>query len=80
VSIYLKLGDKMKKILFSSLVGFALIALSGCTSGSDAEVTNASKCKAGKCDSAKKCQASGKCGGDMAKKVAKKCKASGKCG
>jgi len=68
----------MKKILFGSLVGFALIALSGCTSGSEAEV--ASKCQAGKCDSAKKCATSGKCAGDMAKKAGKKCKASGKCG
>jgi len=71
---------KMKTLLLGSLVGFALIALSGCTSGSDAEVINASKCKAGKCDSAKKCKASGKCAGDMTKKVAKKCAASGKCG
>ncbi len=59
----------MKKLLLGFLVGFALIALSGCTLGSDAEVTNASKCKA-----------SGKCAGDMTKKVAKKCAASGKCG
>ncbi len=71
----------MKKVLFSSIVGFALIAFSGCTSSSDAEV--ASKCQAGKCDSAKKvskkCAAKGKCSGNMSKKVASKC-ASGKCG
>lgn len=67
----------MKRLLFSSLVGFALIALSGCTTGSDAEV--ATKCQAGKCDGAKKCQASGKCAGDKAKKVSKKCSADGKC-
>ena len=42
----------MKKLIFSSLVGLALVAFTGCTNGSDAE---ASKCQSGKCDSAKKC-------------------------
>ena len=64
----------MKKLIFSSLIGLALVAFTGCTNGSDAET---SKCKSGKCDGAKKCQAIGKCGD--AKKVAKKC-SSGKCG
>ena len=64
----------MKKLIFSSLVGLALVAFTGCTTGNDA---SASKCQSGKCDGAKKCQASGKC--DGAKKVAKKCAASGKC-
>jgi len=61
----------MKKVLFSSIVGFALISLSGCTSSSDAKV--ASKCQAGKCDSAKKVSATAKC------KANGKC-AAGKCG
>ena len=55
----------MKKLIFSSLVGLALVAFTGCTTGNDAS--------AGKCDGAKKCQASGKCD------VSKKCSA-GKCG
>jgi hypothetical protein len=42
----------MKKLIFSSLVGLALVAFTGCTTGSDAEV---SKCQSGKCDGAKKC-------------------------
>ena len=71
----------MKKLIFSSLVGLALVAFTGCTNGSDAAA--ASKCQSGKCDGSKKCQASGKCGD--AKKVAKKCDgakkcAAGKCG
>ena len=66
----------MKKLIFSSLVGLALVAFTGCTNGSDTEV---SKCQSGKCDGAKKCQASGKCGGDKAKE-ATKCSASEKCG
>jgi len=65
----------MKKLIFSSLVGLALVAFTGCTTGNDA---SASKCQSGKCDGAKKCQASGKCGD--AKKAAKKCDSAGKCG
>jgi len=61
----------MKKLIFGSLLGFALIAFTGCTDSNDATVA---KCQSGKCDSAKKmdkkCQ-SGKCGD--AKKAAKKC-------
>jgi len=61
----------MKKLIFGSLIGFALIAFTGCTDSKDATV---SKCQSGKCDAAKKmdkkCQ-SGKCGD--AKKASKKC-------
>lgn len=53
----------MKKLIFSSLVGLALIAFTGCTTGNDAAA-------------GAKCSASGKCAGD--KKVAQKC-AAGKC-
>lgn len=70
----------MKKLIFSSLVGLALVAFTGCTTGHDA----APKCQSGKCDSAKKCSTK-KC--DTTKKCAttkcdgaKKCAASGKCG
>lgn len=61
----------MKKLIFGSLLGLALIAFTGCTNGSDA---GASKCQSGKCDGAAKCS------GDKAKETAKKCQASGKCG
>jgi len=64
----------MKKLIFSSLVGLALVAFTGCTTGNNAETA---KCQSGKCDGAKKCQSSEKCGD--AKKVEKKC-AAGKCG
>ncbi len=68
----------MKKLIFSSLVGLALIAFTGCTTGSDAGMKcQAGKCQSGKCKGAKKCATSSKCGN--AKKVAKKC-AAGKCG
>lgn len=65
----------MKKLIFSSLVGLALVAFTGCTTSSDAEASAKAetKCSSGKC------AASGKCGGDKAKEVAKKCSASGKC-
>ena len=73
----------MKKLIFSSLVGLALVAFTGCTNGSDA---SASKCQAGKCQAGKcqagKCKgapATTKCAGDKAKDAAK-CSASGKCG
>jgi len=48
----------MKKLLFGSLLGLALIAFTGCTDNKNAEVA---KCQSGKCSSAKK--ASKKCGG-----------------
>jgi hypothetical protein len=44
----------MKKLIFSSLVGLALVAFTGCTNGSDAETE---KCQSGKCDGAQKCDA-----------------------
>jgi len=63
----------MKKLIFSSLVGLALIAFTGCTTGSDAEAgakcASSGKCASGKCGDAKK----------AAKEVAKKCASSGKC-
>ena len=64
----------MKKLIFSSFIGLAIVAFTGCTTGNDA---SASKCQSGKCASAKTCKVAGKCGD--AKKVAKKCAASGKC-
>ena len=58
----------MKKLIFSSLVGLALVAFTGCTNGSDA-ATDAKCSASSKCDGAAKCDAS---------KTAKKC-AAGKC-
>ena len=63
------LGEKMKKLIFSSLVGLALVTFTGCTTGNDAG--------ASKCDSAKKCDGAAKCD---ANKASSKCQASGKCG
>jgi hypothetical protein len=81
-------GDKMKKLIFTALVGLAMVAFTGCTTGNDAEA--GAKCAAsGKCASAKNCKATGKCKasgkcatGDKckAKKAASKCASSGKCG
>jgi len=59
----------MKNLVFTALVGLAMVAFTGCTNGSDAG--------ASKCDGAKKCQASGKCGD--AKKVPTKCDGAKKC-
>ena len=56
----------MKKLLFTALVGLAMVGFIGCTTGGDAETGT-------------KCSASGKCAGDQAKTVAKKCAADGKC-
>ena len=61
----------MKNLIFSSLVGLALVAFTGCTNGSDAETA---KCQSGKCDGAKKCA------GDKKSDTAKKCDSSAKCG
>ncbi|NOR56563.1 MAG: hypothetical protein GQ531_10175 [Sulfurovum sp.] len=61
----------MKNLIFSSLVGLALVAFTGCANGNDAE---AAKCQSGKCEGAKKCA------GDKKSDAAKKCDASGKCG
>lgn len=52
----------LKKILFSSIVGLALVAFTGCTGGND---TASGKCGEGKCDSGKKVETkcdTGKCG------------------
>ena len=57
----------MKKLIFSSLVGLALVAFTGCTNGNDAQ---AEKCQSGKCDGAKKCDGAVKCD---AGKAVKKC-------
>ena len=68
----------MKKLIFSSLVGLALIAFTGCTTGDDAEAE--AKCSSSKCQVDKqttKCGTSSKCGD--AKKVVAKC-SGGKCG
>jgi len=65
----------MKNLVFTALVGLAMVGFTGCTNSSDAEVA---KCQgAKKCDGSKKCKASGKCGDS---KKAKKCASSGKCG
>ena len=61
----------MKKLIFSSLVGLALVAFTGCSMGMGA---GASKCSSGKCDGAK---TSAKC--DGAKKSAAKCDGAKKC-
>jgi len=68
----------MKKLIFTALVGLAMVAFTGCTTGSDAET---SKCQSGKCQTAQKCDA-GKCQAGKCKGApsAKKCAASGKCG
>ena len=57
----------MKKLLFSSLIGLALISFSACTNNNNAEAE--AKCNAGKCQTDK--AKSSKCGGD--KKAASKC-------
>ena len=65
----------MKKLIFSSLVGLALFAFTGCTYKSDVEA-------GAKCSTSSKCSGdkTTKCSGDKAKKVATKCSTSGKCG
>ncbi len=63
----------MKKVIVAALFTLGMMAMTGCTTGNDAGM---SKCSSGKCDGAKKCQASGKC--DSGKTA--KCQASGKCG
>jgi len=63
----------MKKLLFTALVGLAMLGFTGCTTGSDAAAAT-------KCSKSKKCASSGKCAGDKVKKaVAKKCATNGKC-
>ena len=61
-----------KKLIFSSLVGLALIAFTGCTKADNVETT--AKCSSSKCQGDKKtskCGTSSKCGD--AKKVVAKC-------
>jgi hypothetical protein len=60
----------MKSLIFSTLVGLALVSFTGCTTSGDAGV---SKCQSGKCESGK-CKGAKKCNG------AKKCASSKKCG
>jgi hypothetical protein len=57
----------MKTLIFSLLVGLALVAFTGCTNSSDTKTGT-------------KCSASDKCSGDKAKEVATKCSSSSKCG
>ena len=57
----------MKKLIFSSLVGLALISFTACSHNDDVEA--GAKCNAGKCQTDK--AKSAKCGGD--KKAASKC-------
>lgn len=64
----------MKKLIFSSIIGLALIAFTGCTNGNDADT--GAKCQSSKCQSNK--AKSSKCSGD--KKSTAKCSSSGKCG
>ena len=66
----------MKKLIFSSLVGLALVAFTGCTTGNDAKA--GAKCSTSKCSTIKKNKcSSSKC---SSSKVSKKCASSGKCG
>ena len=64
----------MKKLIFSSLVGLALITFTACSHNDDVKAE--AKCNAGKCQTDK--AKSAKCGGD--KKAAAKCSSGGKCG
>ncbi len=64
----------MKKLIFSSLVGLALIAFTACSH--ENEVNAGAKCNTGKCQANK--AKSAKCGGD--KKASAKCSSAGKCG
>jgi len=63
----------MKNLVFTALVGLAMVGFTGCTNSADA----APKCQSGKCDGAKKCDSTKKCGD--AKKEAKKCDGAKKC-
>ena len=59
----------MKKLIFTALMGLAMVGFTGCTTSSDAEAGT-------KCSASGKCAKDGKC---KSKKIAKKCTASGKC-
>lgn len=63
----------MKKLIFSSLIGFAMLAFTGCTKNYDTE-------EAAKCSASSKCEGATKCSGDKVKEVVTKCDSSGKCG
>lgn len=65
----------MKNLMFTALVGLAMIGFTGCTTGSNAETAKcqAGKCQAGKCQGAKKCSTSTKCSADKAKCSTGKC-------
>jgi hypothetical protein len=54
----------MKSLIFSTLVGLALVSFTGCTTSDDAGVSKcqSGKCESGKCKGAKKCASSKKCG------------------
>ncbi len=70
----------MKRLIFSSLVGLALIAFTGCYGPTADKTVETQKCQADKCQGDKKttkCGTSSKCGD--AKKVVAKC-SGGKCG
>jgi len=64
----------LKKLIFGSLLGLALISFTACTNSNDVEA--GAKCNAGKCQADK--AKSAKCGGN--KKASAKCSAAGKCG
>jgi len=64
----------MKKMIFASVVGLALVGFTGCMSG-----MMGGKCAgSSKCEASGKCASSGKCSGSTSS--AKKCASSGKCG
>jgi len=66
----------MKQLIFSTLVGIALMAFTGCTKWN--ETMGGTKCSSSKCDGSKmekKCAS--KCGDA---KMSKKCASSTKCG
>ena len=63
----------MKNMIFTALVGLAMVGFTGCTTGGDADA-------GAKCSASSKCAASGKCSEDKVQKaVATKCAADGKC-
>jgi len=64
----------MKKLIFSSLLGFALITFTGCTDSNNVDAET--KCQTGKSQMNK--AKSAKCAGD--KNAVAKCSASRKCG
>lgn len=65
----------MKNVILASLLGFGMLAFTGCTDGNDA---NVAKCQSGKCDSAKKTDK--KCNSGAATSKCGSAKKSSKCG